>query len=783
MEDTFEQLVNILSIKSPSTDVLRKITLLIKQQTSESFSSFISVSFRSLSDLKDWTWEQFSLDSSQWIQRLDYLSLFETLSSFHESLIWNYQNIDSDLQATLLIPKINEQIDRIFQQINQSHDDNDPFISIVSRCFDNLSYFLRENPEYDTLPIFCHINQSIARYYLMTDQFKIYLHQLQQSELHETIFTPKQVFYVKTCSFSLCSYLTARVQNFIFTREEMLEHVRKEYLQIMNTHSQMIQSWNDKFLCSILHLTGLVLACVWWGGAKSVQRKILFSNEQIMSGFVQSLLRIISYEPFQKKNQSKQLNNETLLMHTIFKCLLFIVQKHNVNWIFRSNPSILDTVCKVAETSTCTLTSLYAYAILGETLPGDKLKELKFVDHAGHFFYNILEQSWHNSSKKYKQIPISYLLRSFVGLSKNDVIQQRTADLNKVPLFIEISDEYPLTFDIIWGLSFNRDIQLQLLSNSTFIEKLSHLSKQSDDEQIRKATTGILWNLQINQQHHPTTDDISPKDTFDFMISYSHKDKVLCKQLYDELIRRNYRVWIDFDQMHGNVMDAMAQAIDRSQTIIICMSEQYRKSNFCRAEAHYAFQQQRQIVPVLMQKHYKPDGWLLFLIGQLLYVDFTKYDFDRAMEMLMKELKATDVTDRNRINVQVERDSIIAPAILSIAPAKLTPSPVPEKNIANWTQTHVQEWLVGNNLTQMARLLIDLNGRSLLYINEYIRNGNTNQILTLLQEDSLRKTGETLSLTELSCFRMLIESQIDSNMSKTVNKIDKKRSFICCSMM
>jgi hypothetical protein len=45
-------------------------------------------------------------------------------------------------------------------------------------------------------------------------------------------------------------------------------------------------------------------------------------------------------------------------------------------------------------------------------------------------------------------------------------------------------------------------------------------------------------------------------------------------------------------------MNAMAQAIDRSHTIIIWMSEQYRKSKFCRAASHYAFQGQHDIVPV-----------------------------------------------------------------------------------------------------------------------------------------------------------------------------------------
>jgi hypothetical protein len=226
------------------------------------------------------------------------------------------------------------------------------------------------------------------------------------------------------------------------------------------------------------------------------------------------------------------------------------------------------------------------------------------------------------------------------------------------------------------------------------------------------------------------------------MISYSHKDKTLCQQLYEELMKAGYRVWIDFDQMHGNVMDAMAQAIEQSQTVIICMSEQYRKSNYCRAEAHYAFQRQRKIVPVLLQKHYKPDGWLLFLMSQLLYVDFTKHEFERAMGILFKELKAEEVHETN---------------LLSHTPS--ISSPRLPNNIFEWTSTHVQDWLAKQNLTQMSRLLTNCNGRSLVYLNDFITNGQPQQILSLLQEDSLRRIGETLSLIELSCFRSLMDEQ------------------------
>ena len=181
----------------------------------------------------------------------------------------------------------------------------------------------------------------------------------------------------------------------------------------------------------------------------------------------------------------------------------------------------------------------------------------------------------------------------FLTVSKNDTIQQRTAEANKISLFMEMCDEYPIVYDILWALSFNHDIQLQIRQNTAFITKLTHRIKDYDNEQIRKTVQGILWNLESNQENRTSsTTEIHNEKIFDIMISYSHRDEVICRQIYDELIRANYRVWIDFDQMHGNVMDAMAQAIEQSKTIIICMSEEYRRSNYCRAEAHYAFQRQ-----------------------------------------------------------------------------------------------------------------------------------------------------------------------------------------------
>ena len=321
-------------------------------------------------------------------------------------------------------------------------------------------------------------------------------------------------------------------------------------------------------------------------------------------------------------------------------------------------------------------------------------------------------------------------------------------------------DEYPMVFDILWALSFNHDIQEQLRSNRSFMTKLARFPK-SDDEQSQKIMHGILWNLEPNHETRTlTTKERSDEKMFDIMISYSHKDDVICRRIYQELIRSGHRVWIDFDQMHGNVMDAMAEAIEQSRTVIICMSESYRRSNYCRAEAHYAFQRQLHIVPVLLQEHYKPDGWLLFLVGQLLYVNFGKYKFSRAMEMLIKEVQALNSSSR-RSTMTVESKQPNDPVVqISVTSSSVSLAPLQaSENILEWSETHVRDWLIKHKLVEMSRLLCNFDGRSLVYLYDFVKYGDIHEIFSLLKQDSFRLTNGNFSLVELCRFQSLMDQQ------------------------
>ena len=151
---------------------------------------------------------------------------------------------------------------------------------------------------------------------------------------------------------------------------------------------------------------------------------------------------------------------------------------------------------------------------------------------------------------------------------------------------------------------------------------------------------GEFWNPFPNE--NTTEKKIVPsiqKMSYDIMISYCHQDKTICHRLHKRLLADKFKVWIDLENMYGSTIARMAEAIENSQFILICMSEKYKSSSYCQLEAEYAFKSRRCFIPLIVENGYKPNGWLGMLTGLRMYVDFTKYDFEEAYEKLMVEIE------------------------------------------------------------------------------------------------------------------------------------------------
>ncbi|CAF1332554.1 unnamed protein product [Rotaria sordida] len=161
----------------------------------------------------------------------------------------------------------------------------------------------------------------------------------------------------------------------------------------------------------------------------------------------------------------------------------------------------------------------------------------------------------------------------------------------------------------------------------------------TDSSQLRlyRAAEGILWKLEKENEAvaKPT---ILNSYKYDIMISYSHKDKELCLQIHEQLIKDGFRVWLDKDCLRGSTMAGIANAIENSEYVMICMSNMYKQSVYCQSEAHYAFERSCRLIPIIVELNYKPDGWLGIIVSGKIYVDFVKVEFGIAYEKLKNEI-------------------------------------------------------------------------------------------------------------------------------------------------
>mmetsp|Transcript_26595 Transcript_26595/g.63231 ORF Transcript_26595/g.63231 Transcript_26595/m.63231 type:complete len:226 (-) Transcript_26595:2102-2779(-) len=129
------------------------------------------------------------------------------------------------------------------------------------------------------------------------------------------------------------------------------------------------------------------------------------------------------------------------------------------------------------------------------------------------------------------------------------------------------------------------------------------------------------------------------------MLSYNWGSQQAILAIRDALRARGYVVWMDLEQMHGSILERMAEAIEKAAVVCVAMSSAYKQSPNCRIEGEYALQKRKRIIPLLLDKDYRPDGWLGAMLGMKLWFDFSEaapstVEFERSIEGLVSELGA-----------------------------------------------------------------------------------------------------------------------------------------------
>lgn len=104
------------------------------------------------------------------------------------------------------------------------------------------------------------------------------------------------------------------------------------------------------------------------------------------------------------------------------------------------------------------------------------------------------------------------------------------------------------------------------------------------------------------------------------MISYCWAHQEVIIEICQHLKAAGLPYWLDIEQMHGEINDRMAEAIESCGVVIVGVSSKYKLSANCRMEAEYSNASGKVIIPLMMEKGYKANGWLgLLIAGKLWY--------------------------------------------------------------------------------------------------------------------------------------------------------------------
>ncbi|GFR88272.1 hypothetical protein ElyMa_002513400 [Elysia marginata] len=272
-----------------------------------------------------------------------------------------------------------------------------------------------------------------------------------------------------------------------------------------------------------------------------------------------------------------------------------------------------------------------------------------------------------NDSNKAKILEEGVLVDLTAMLRHNDPKEQATAaeciwtlafDKNVRQAILEFPDLVPALEDLAKSTattttSSSSSSKLVQAAQAAVTEIAELYSQPSPASLVRKNVQGALWlikgdNDPSNNVGRPQSAQVTKNHIF---ISYSWNEKELVKKIHSSLVAEGYQTWIDWERMEGSTLEAMAQAVENSAVVLVCMSERYKQSPNCRTEAEYMFQLRKDYIPLMCQKRYRPDGWLGAILGAKLFFDFSgKYPYEKPLQVCACRLLCSFVASVNSWN-------------------------------------------------------------------------------------------------------------------------------------
>ncbi|VDI33916.1 Hypothetical predicted protein [Mytilus galloprovincialis] len=184
------------------------------------------------------------------------------------------------------------------------------------------------------------------------------------------------------------------------------------------------------------------------------------------------------------------------------------------------------------------------------------------------------------------------------------------------------------------------------------------------------------------------------------------------KQNKTEMIEKN----------EWNVIETLKIMSQSSDETVKKISKQALWTIKDQHNTEYAYTLKKKIIPLKMEKDYKADGWLGFIIGAKLFYEFSgKYEYgDKVNELIRAVQEAVEGSTDMLVEVPKHVEKLtMEPILQSELPVMSAPKPKDEQsNVINivrkWTPSQVEKWLDINNLPK--KLLGRLRGKDIAFL-------------------------------------------------------------------
>jgi hypothetical protein len=184
-----------------------------------------------------------------------------------------------------------------------------------------------------------------------------------------------------------------------------------------------------------------------------------------------------------------------------------------------------------------------------------------------------------------------------------------------------------------------RDIELIGSINNVLEvkQKLHFLSELAVEKASRTLTTPRPSSATMRSARIGSGTALGQAIVYNIMLSYSERDKRLCQRLINRFIEEGFSIWAEPAIAEQN-RDVSAQ-IEKSDCVILCISENSYETRSCEKEARYAFQTNKQVFSVKIQNH-PLIGWQREVFEEKLFFQLFGSDnyFDLGYGTLLLEI-------------------------------------------------------------------------------------------------------------------------------------------------